>query len=269
LTRRAAAVMGHGGSLSLLQITDLHLQPTHGARLLGVDTAASLDAVLRAALSQRRADALIVTGDIAHSALEATYARARAVIAAHFHGPALWLAGNHDLGAPLRTIAPTGDVLKLGDWDVIAIDTHVDGAEGGLVAEAELLRLRERLAATSARHVIVAGHHPPLPLGTPWLDSGCIGNGVALLELLGADARVKAYVSGHVHQETATRYQALQLLTTPSTCFQFVPATSRFSVDATPPGWRWLDLAGDGTLTTRIGRADDFAVTLDLSGFKH
>ena len=79
---------GHGGSLSLLQITDLHLQPDHGARLLGVDTAASLDAVLRAALSQRRADALIVTGDIAHSASEATYARARAAIAAHFHGPA-------------------------------------------------------------------------------------------------------------------------------------------------------------------------------------
>ena len=31
---------------------------------------------------------------------------------------------------------------------------------------------------------------------------------------------------------------------------------------------RWLDLASDGTLTTRVGRATEFAVTIDLSGFK-
>jgi Icc protein len=71
-----------------------------------------------------------------------------------------------------------------------------------------------------------------------------------------------------VHQETATIERGVRVLTTPSTCFQFVPRTERFSVDATPPGWRWLHLASDGTLTTRVGRATGFAVTLDLSGFK-
>jgi Icc protein len=246
----------------------LHLLPASNARLLGVDTAASLDAVLSSALAERAADALIVTGDIAHTAEDATYARVGTSIAARYRGPMLWLAGNHDLSAPLNRQRPDVDELRLGDWSVVAIDTHVDNAEGGLVAEAELERLRERLARSSARFVVVAGHHPPVPLGTPWLDTGCIANGAALLELFAGDPRVKAYVCGHVHQETATLHRGLSLLTTPSTCFQFVARTERFSVDTTPPGWRWLDLAADGTLTTRVGRATDFAVTLDLSGFK-
>jgi len=256
------------GSFSLLQITDLHLLAAANSRLLGVDTAASLDAVLRAALAERAADALIVTGDIAHDASDATYARVRAAIASHHQGPVLWLPGNHDLAAPLDRQRPAARELQLGDWQVIAIDTHVDGAEGGNVEGLELDRLRGLLAHTRAQFVIVAGHHPPMPLGTPWLDGGSIANGIALLDLLAAHERVRAYVCGHVHQETATMHRGVRVLTTPSTCFQFVPRSERFSVDATPPGWRWLDLASDGTLTTRVGRATDFAVTLDLSGFK-
>lgn len=256
------------GSFSLLQITDLHLLAAEKSRLLGVDTAASLEAVLRAALSEQRADAMIVTGDIAHDASETTYARARAMIAAHHQGLVLWLAGNHDMAVPLDRQRPAPRELQLGDWQIIAIDTHVDGAEGGNVGDAEIERLRALLARPQSRFVIVTGHHPPLPLGTPWLDTGTIANGAALLELLSASARVKAYVCGHVHHETALTHRGLRVLTTPSTCFQFVPGTERFSVDATPPGWRWLDLASDGTLTTRVGRATQFAVTVDLSGFK-
>lgn len=260
--------MASAAAIHLLQITDLHLLPAEGARLLGVDTARSLDAVLRGALSQRTPDGLLVTGDIAHTAADETYARVRELLAARFRGRALWLAGNHDLAVPLHAARPEADELEVANWSVIAIDTHVDGEEGGFVADAELDRLRERLARSRARYFVVAGHHPPLPLGTAWLDSGCIANGRALLDVLSDDPRVKAYVCGHVHQETATVYRGLQLLTTPSTCFQFVAGTPRFSVDATPPGWRWLDLAGDGTLTSRVGRATDFAVTLDLSSFK-
>jgi len=261
--------MATDGSVSLLQITDLHLQPAENARLLGVDTASSLDAVLRSALAQRIPDGLLVSGDIAHTPAEETYARGRALIAKHYRGPALWLAGNHDLTAPLRARRPDVDELALANWRVFAVDTHVDGAEGGFIADEEFARLRAWLAGTDARFVIVAGHHPPLPLGTPWLDGQCISNGSQLLEMLATDGRVKAYVCGHVHQETATAYRRLPVLTTPSTCFQFVAGTPRFSVDTTPPGWRWLDLAADGTLTTRVGRATDFAVTLDLSQFKH
>ncbi len=135
-------------------------------------------------LAERAADAMIVTGDIAHDATEATYARVRAAIAAHYQvrsygcrAITMW---------PRRSIgsAPRRRELQLGEWQIIAIDTHVDGAEGGNVGAAELDRLRDVLARTAARFVIVAGHHPPMPLGTPWLDNGSIANGAALLDLL-------------------------------------------------------------------------------------
>jgi Icc protein len=255
-------------SISLLQITDLHLLPAADARLLGVDTAASLDAVLRCALAERTPDALLATGDLVHEPNSTAYARAHAVIARHYRGSMMWLAGNHDLGAPLADARPPLDRLDIGDWSVIGIDTHVDEANGGHVAATELARLRRELDATRARFVIVAGHHPPCPLGMPWLDPDCIDNGAELLALLDADARVKAYVCGHVHQETATQHGRLAVYSTPSTCFQFVGRTPRFSVDETPPGWRWLDLAPDGTLETRVGRATDFAITLDLASFR-
>jgi Icc protein len=255
-------------SISLLQITDLHLLPDPEARLLGVDTGASLGAVLCAALARQLPDALIVTGDIAHVPAPAAYARARALLAQHYDGPMLWMPGNHDLHAVLAAAAPAADELRVGDWCIVAIDTHTDDVESGSVTATELRRLRDRLARTDARHVVVFGHHPPLPVGTTWLDKSCIGNGAELLAALGADPRVRAYACGHVHHANASSHNGIALFTTPSTCFQFVPGTERFSVDTTPPGWRWFDLGADGTLRSQVGRADDFVVTLDLSTFK-
>lgn len=260
--------MQTAGSISLLQITDLHLLPEPGARLLGVDTAASLGAVLAAATAQATPDAMIVTGDIAHAPAAATYARVHALLAARFRGPMMWLPGNHDIAELFAAAAPSTDELRLGDWSILGIDTHTDDVEGGSVAPRELGRLQERLARSDASYVVVFGHHPPLPLGTPWLDKSRIENGAELLELLGSDRRVRAYVCGHVHHANASSHGGIELLTTPSTCFQFVAATERFSVDTTPPGWRWLELGADGTLRSSVGRATDFAVTLDLSTFK-
>lgn len=254
--------------ISLLQITDLHLLPDPGARLLGVDTAASLDAVLCAALVTRSPHALIVSGDIAHAAVAATYTRAREMLAHHYGGPMLWLPGNHDLGAPLAAAAPPADELRLGGWSILTLDTHTDDVEGGCVATAELRRLQDRLRASNARHVIVFGHHPALPVGTSWMDASRISNGDELLAALEADGRVRGYVCGHVHQANASSHNGIALFTTPSTCFQFAPRTERFTVDTTPPGWRWLELGADGTLRSHVGRADDFVVTLDMSTFK-
>jgi Icc protein len=256
------------GAFSLLQITDLHLLPDPAARLLGVDTGASLRAVLSTALAARTPDALIVTGDIAHTPAPATYERARKLIAQHYDGPMLWLSGNHDLGAMLAAAAPSADELRLGGWSILALDTHTDDVEGGTVTPEELRHLQERLERTSARHVIVFGHHPALPVGTSWMDKSRIGNGAQLLAILGADSRVRAYVCGHVHQDNASSHNDIALFTTPSTCFQFARQTERFSVETTPPGFRWLELGADGTLRSQVGRADHFVVTLDMSTFK-
>ena len=117
----------------------------------------------------------------------------------------------------------------MASWSVIAIDTHVDGEEGGQVggrgtrspartsrAFARAFRRRDRSSSAAAARYAVArfGLYRQRSRHCSTFSSD--------------DARVKAYVCGHVHQETATSHRGLQLLTTPSTCFQFVAGTPTF-----------------------------------------
>jgi hypothetical protein len=44
------------------------------------------------------------------------------------------------------------------------------------------------------------------------------------------------------------------MLATPSTCVQFKPHCANFTLDTIAPGWRWLELHADGTLTTEVCR---------------
>jgi Icc protein len=43
-------------------------------------------------------------------------------------------------------------------------------------------------------------------------------------------------------------------LATPSTCVQFKPHCSNFTLDTISPGWRTLELFADGTLQTQVCR---------------
>jgi Icc protein len=51
----------------------------------------------------------------------------------------------------------------------------------------------------------------------------------------------------------------VRLLSTPSTCAQFVPRSDGFAIDRRPPGYRWLELRDDGSLSTDVVWIDDFA----------
>ena len=70
-----------------------------GTTLLGVDTHASLEAVLKQALADdgQEADAVLVTGDIAHQALRDVYARLLPTLQQYTDAPVLCVAGNHDV----------------------------------------------------------------------------------------------------------------------------------------------------------------------------
>lgn len=55
-----------------------------------------------------------------------------------------------------------------------------------------------------------------------------------------------------------------RLLATPSTCVQFKPHCTNFTIDAVAPGWRWLELDEDGAVRTRVQRPASRAFTPDL-----
>ncbi len=46
----------------------------------------------------------------------------------------------------------------------------------------------------------------------------------------------------------------VRVLATPSTCIQFQPDSNDFALDKLNPGWRYLELMGDGRVLTSISR---------------
>ena len=248
-------VVGSVSSPDILQITDTHLFASAGETLASVDTRASLGAVLDMALAQHTPKLILVTGDIAQDPHADSYAALLSLVRSRYSGDLLCLPGNHDE----PDLAPElfhAKSHRFANWELLALDSHVQGEERGELAEEELSRLKEQLATSQATHILAAVHHPPLELASP-LDHGRIGNGRELLELLAADGRVRGILFGHVHQAVNLEIGDLKLYGSPSTCVQFKPLVRQFALDSRPPGCRWVSLSPDGTLVTQVSRLDD------------
>ena len=251
--------------LHVLQVTDCHLFAVPSTTLLGVCCHESLAAVLEAACTERVPDAIVATGDLAQQPVAATYELFLSTLRGYFDGPLLCIPGNHDHGATLGAALPTAD-LALGAWRIVGIDTHIDDEVGGSVAVTELDRVQALSAAEE--NTLVVGHHCPVATGCGWLDEHRIDNGD---ELLAALRGARAYAFGHIHQSFerlgAESGSQTALFGTPSTCFQFGRG-ARFAIDAANPGYRWLELADDGTVASRVARAD-YQLTIDLTDRDH
>jgi Icc protein len=251
--------------LVLLQISDVHLRSAPGEKLLGVDTWDSVQAVLDQALAERAPDAVLVTGDVAHDPQPEVYARFREMLAERVPSPSLILPGNHDV---LMAMGECGGQLDVGGWRVVAMDSHVDDEPAAEVDEAEVVRLKAACAAAEERHILVATHHPPVPVDCPWLDKDRIQNGPELIEWLAEHTTVRGIVFGHAHQTIETGLHGITLLGAPSTCFQFEPRSERFAVDGLKPGYRWLFLSPEGSIRSEVRRVEDYPLDIDLSGFR-
>ena len=251
----------------VLQITDIHLRAADGDTLLGVNTWDSVAAVVDQALAERRPDALLVTGDIAHDPLPDLYLAFHRWLQDRYDGPLLALPGNHDVLGNMGPLA-SRDRLLLPGWHIVALDSHVDNEPQALVSDADLAVLEAACADAGGEHVLVATHHPPVEIGCPWLDKDRIQNGLELLEWMAEHSTVKAMVFGHAHQELEFTHRHLRLLGTPSTCIQFEPGSRTFAVDERKPGYRWLELWADGTVTSRVRRVEDYPLTIDRTAFK-
>jgi Icc protein len=141
---------------------------------------------------------------------------------------------------------------EIGEWLLIGLDSCVSGEAGGAVSREELERLSETVARSAARHSMVFVHHPPIPMGSKWLDTVGLANGEELLERLRTLGRVRALAFGHVHQEYDAMHAGIRILATPSTCRQFKPRSDEFAVDERPPAYRRIELGPDGQVDTQL-----------------
>ena len=242
--------------LTILQITDTHLLDSPLATMHGVNTQKSLEAVLDQGLGEFTPDIVLATGDIAESATETVYQRFRDTVTSRHEGPCVCVPGNHDRKRSFDAILSLSR-LHAGGWDIIGIDTHIEGRVEGHVHETEMRRLEEELAGVPGSALVV-GHHCPVDIGSPTFDAHRIVNGEELTRLLNAPDCVRAYVCGHIHQPFDALAGDVRILASPSTCFQFASGDVDSLVDhEAVPGYRWLELGENGNLDTGVARIDN------------
>lgn len=264
--------------IRIVQISDPHLFEDTRTDLLGVNTEDSFQSVIdlirreqscATSLSANPAVQLFVaTGDIAQSPSQTVYQRFLATMHS-LSSPCVWLQGNHDLQPIFQqstdSIAANSNVIELGqDWVLIMLNSAKENEIGGFFSEIELAWLRCQLAAYPQRHIIIALHHHPLPVGSRWIDDSGLSNASDFWDILRDAPQVRVVIHGHSHQEFNAAHGTLSVLGCPSTCIQFKPQSEKFTVDRLPPGYRWLDLYPDGHYTSAVSRLATLPSGLDL-----
>ena len=208
-----------------------------------------------------RAGRALITGDLIHDDSAEAYERFRELLLPlnmRMH----CVPGNHDVRDLMRPVCsrpPFSYCAKetVGDWLLLGLDTCVSGDAGGEIAADEFERLDLIVSDSPAKHIMVFLHHPPIPMGSAWLDTVTLKNGEELLEKLQAIGRARLLVFGHVHQPYDAEHHGIQIIGTPSTCSQFKPGSDDFALDDRPPAYRRITLHGDGSSDTELIWVDE------------
>lgn len=240
----------------IVQITDTHLFADANGRLHDVETLPALTRAVAAIAAGERPDLVLATGDLTQDASAVGYRRFVETLQP-LDAPVLALPGNHDDAAAMAT-AFAGSRVRLntvediGNWRIVSIDSTLQGETFGRLSPSELERLDTAL--DGAQHAMVCLHHPPLAVGSSWLDAIALDNTREFFAVTERHANVRIVLAGHVHQDRCVQRGTTTCFTTPSTAIQYLPASPRPVLDPTPPGYRRLRLYADGRFETEVMR---------------
>jgi len=242
-------------TIRIAQITDCHLpgDPELGYR--GVDSHQGLQGLLRK-VSTLAPHLILATGDLSEDASPASYQ----ALQAYFNSlavPVLALPGNHDDAELLAKTFPDSPVDNVavsnhGIWQVIRLNSCIEGAPEGRLSKRTLEQLEHQLLTEPSRPRLIALHHQPIPVGSPWIDKYRLSEPQAFLKLIDQTPAVKAVIWGHVHQVYDVTRGSVAMLGGPSSSINSIPGMEKFTADTLGPACRWLSLEADGTIRKGI-----------------
>jgi Icc protein len=249
-------------TLSILQITDLHILPGLDETFLGINTEYYFRAVLDLAFAENHDfDLILLTGDLAQDPSPAGYQRILNSLEAT-NTPCICLPGNHDDYELMQQVFNTGLIscrkqVLLENWQVICLNSQIPGEPGGRLSKEELIFLEECLISNPNHHALIAVHHHCLETKSAWMDTMMIENSQELWATIKQYPQTLAITTGHIHQVMDITIGGIRVLGTPSTCFQFKPGSKTFSLDTTAPGYRLIKLYADGSIESEITRLSE------------
>ncbi|MFM7265975.1 MAG: metallophosphoesterase [Cyanobium sp.] len=263
--------------MRLLQLSDPHLLADPEGLCRGRQPLPRLRQALAATLAQLATDDLLpdwllLSGDLCQDESWGGYVRLRELLAEPGLPaalpplpPVVLLPGNHDQRLLLRaalgrqaTLAPARLTLA-APWRLLLLDSHCPGRVEGRLGARQWAWLERELAAAEREgaRVLLALHHPPGPIGDPFLDSIALDEGPALLALLAKRPAVRGVVFGHVHQYWRGWLPGVPgrpLLGCPSTLCAFGPVQPCPLDRAQDPGGLLVELGAAGEIRHRLLR---------------
>jgi 3',5'-cyclic AMP phosphodiesterase CpdA len=249
--------------------TLLHLSDTHllaGNRALGgrFDTAANLARTLEAAEATGiRPDAIVFTGDLTDLGEPEAYEALRDAVepvAERLGAPVVWVAGNHDERAAMRSALlgeepdhhPITGVWDLAGLRLVALDSSVPGWHHGDLDTAQLEWLREVLVTPAPLGTILALHHPPLPSHIPLFDILELRDQGRFAEVI-AGTDVRAILAGHLHYSTSGTFAGIPVSVAAATCYTMNLARAAVDVNGMDAGQSFhLVHVHDDTITHAV-----------------
>ncbi|MEM8876356.1 MAG: phosphodiesterase [Pseudomonadota bacterium] len=249
----------------IVQLTDTHIVAP-GRKAYGmVDTARALQRTIKHINALPAVtdgiDAVILTGDLTDHGTAEEYEHLLALLQA-LVPPIHVVPGNHDTREAMRdalsatTSLPESGPLNwhvpFSDFDVIGLDSLVDGHAHGELTKDTLDWLGDRLDELAGRPMLLALHHPPFDTGILDMDRQKLKHPETLLEVARRSAGPVQIICGHVHRHIITMIDGFVAMIAPAPAHAVTfdqrpaePATLTFEPGAVLiHEWRQQDGAG-------------------------
>jgi len=205
-----------------------HLSDPHLMRgPLAAEPAASLTQALgRAVAIDPRPDCVVITGDLADTGHPDEYSALRTILD-RCPIPVHLLPGNHD--DPYALVARFGDTgylangisasyaVEYPDATIVVANSWVAGRPYGELGPDQLGWIDKTLSARPGVPAFVCLHHPPVPLGMPFLDSILLTDADGFGAVIARHPHVARVLVGHVHRTVSTMFAGTLVTAAPST----------------------------------------------------
>ncbi len=244
--------------LRIVQVSDCHVPREPQTAYRGQNADRNLSSLLPA-IRRWQPDLLLLTGDVSEDASAAAYGRVAALLSTA-GAPVLALPGNHDDPALMRRYFPLGPwagphVHAGRNWRLILLDTTKPGLVAGQFTSSGLEVLERSLAQSPDRNTLLALHHQPVTVDSPWIDRYALERPDDFWAVVDRHPQVRCVTWGHVHQDFSSRRGRVTLLGSPSSVANSLPGRETFTLDLGGPACRWLELEANGELATGLLRA--------------
>ena len=228
--------------MKIIQISDTHLQSKPTDLLFEVNTYDNLKKVITYLKSNiSDIDAFLLTGDLSQDGTHDSYEHIAALF--DFDLPIYWINGNHDKHQNMRTVLSSVNYFNelkqthFHNWHIITANTVKEPNDDGFMTSESLTQLRTALLDAKTKpneKVALVMHHHPVSVKTPLIDDYILKNNNDFWQTIKeVDCPIPLIITGHVHNDYIVYENNTEIITCPSTAFQFPKDVIEFTVEKT------------------------------------